>query len=43
MDGWNGSLGYDKDGRTLKIREDEAKTVRLLFNLYAEACGARPG
>lgn len=29
-------FGYDKDGRTLKIRQDEAKTVRLLFNLYAE-------
>ena len=27
-------FGYDKDGRTLKIREDEAKTVRHLFDLY---------
>lgn len=28
--------GYDKDGRSLKIREDEAETVRTLFDLYRE-------
>jgi DNA invertase Pin-like site-specific DNA recombinase len=29
-------LGYDADGRSLKIREDEAKTIRSLFDLYEE-------
>jgi hypothetical protein len=28
------SFGYDADGRTLKIREDEAAVVRQLFELY---------
>ena len=28
-------FGYDKNGRSLKIREDQAKTVRHLFGLYA--------
>lgn len=27
-------LGYDPDGRTLLINEEEAKTVRMLFSLY---------
>lgn len=27
-------LGYDADGRTLTIREDEATTVRTLYDLY---------
>ena len=34
---WMGGLvpfGYDADGRTLKIREDEAAVVRQLFELY---------
>ena len=29
-------LGYEPDGRTLKIVEDEARTVRTLFDLYLE-------
>lgn len=29
-------LGYEPDGRTLKIVEEEAKTVRTLFDLYLE-------
>ncbi|WP_349363823.1 MAG: recombinase family protein [Roseitalea porphyridii] len=29
-------LGYEPDGRTLKIVEDEARTVRALFDLYLE-------
>ncbi len=27
-------LGYDADGRTLKINPDEAKTIRTLYDLY---------
>lgn len=27
-------LGYDADGRTLKIKEDEATTIRTLYDLY---------
>lgn len=29
-------LGYDPDGRTLKINEIEAKTVRTLYDLYEQ-------
>ena len=29
-------LGYDADGRTLRIREDEADTVRSIYRLYRE-------
>ena len=29
-------LGYEPDGRTLKIVDDEARTVRTLFDLYLE-------
>src|SRR6056297_922052 len=29
-------LGYDADGRTLRIREDEAETVRSIYRLYQE-------
>jgi site-specific DNA recombinase len=31
-------LGYDPDGRTLKVNETEAKTIRTLYDLY-EALG----
>ena len=34
--GGNVPLGYKPDGRTLKIVEDEARTVRTLFDLYLE-------
>ena len=34
--GGNVPLGYEPDGRTLKIVEDEARTVRTLFDLYLE-------
>ena len=34
--GGNVPLGYDPDGRTLKINEREAETVRTLYNLYRE-------
>lgn len=33
--GGNVPLGYDSDGRTLRINEEEAGTVRAIFNLYA--------
>jgi len=29
-------LGYDADGRTLRINDEEAETVRTLFRLYLE-------
>ena len=29
-------LGYDADGRSLKIRDDEAQTIRTLYGLYEE-------
>ncbi|MEL7202849.1 MAG: recombinase family protein [Pseudomonadota bacterium] len=29
-------LGYDADGRTLKLNKAEAKTVRVLFDLYEQ-------
>jgi site-specific DNA recombinase len=29
-------LGYDPDGRTLKVNETEAKTIRRLYDLYEE-------
>jgi len=29
-------LGYDASGRTLKIRDDEAQTIRMLYDLYEE-------
>lgn len=32
--GGNVPLGYEPDGRTLKIKEDEAQTVRTLYDLY---------
>ncbi|MDP5220797.1 recombinase family protein [Ruegeria sp. 2205SS24-7] len=34
--GGNVPLGYQADGRTLKIVEEEAETIRTLFNLYLE-------
>ncbi len=34
--GGNIPLGYEPDGRTLKIRQDEAQTVRAIFDLYLE-------
>lgn len=34
--GGNVPLGYQADGRTLKIDEDEAATVRTLYDLYRE-------
>jgi len=34
--GGNVPHGYEPDGRTLKIVEDEARTVRTLFDLYLE-------
>jgi DNA invertase Pin-like site-specific DNA recombinase len=34
--GGNVPLGYEPDGRTLKIVEEEARTVRTLFDLYLE-------
>ena len=34
--GGNVPLGYAADGRTLKIDEDEAVTIRTLFDLYLE-------
>lgn len=34
--GGNIPFGYDKDGRSLKIREDEAGHVRFIFNSYAQ-------
>ncbi|AML51911.1 recombinase family protein [Falsihalocynthiibacter arcticus] len=34
--GGNVPLGYDPDGRTLIIKESEAKTVRVLYDLYRE-------
>lgn len=36
MDGGTIPLGYQPDGRTLKIVEEEAKTVRSLFDLYLQ-------
>lgn len=34
--GGNVPLGYDADGRTLKINDAEAQTVRTLYELYQE-------
>ena len=34
--GGNVPLGYQADGRTLKINMDEAKTIRALYDLYLE-------
>ncbi|MEM7006690.1 MAG: recombinase family protein [Pseudomonadota bacterium] len=34
--GGNVPLGYDADGRTLKINETEAETIKALFRLYIE-------
>ena len=34
--GGNVPLGYEADGRTLKIEPDEAKTIRALYDLYLE-------
>jgi len=34
--GGNPPLGYDPDGRTLKINNEEAETVRLIFQRYLE-------
>lgn len=42
---WMGGLvplGYEADGRTLKIVESEAKTVRTVFRLYLELGAVRP-
>ncbi len=32
--GGNVPLGYEADGRTLKINEEEAETIRLIYDLY---------
>jgi DNA invertase Pin-like site-specific DNA recombinase len=32
--GGNVPLGYEPDGRTLKIKEEDARTVRALFDIY---------
>jgi hypothetical protein len=34
-------LGYQPDGRTLKIDETEAIVIRTLYNLYLEHRGIR--
>ena len=34
--GGNVPLGYDADGRSLRINEDEARTIRTIFDLYLE-------
>lgn len=34
-------LGYQPDGRTLKIDEEEAKTVKTIFKLYSETGNLR--
>jgi len=34
--GGNEPLGYEADGRSLRIKEDEAKTVRTIYQLYLE-------
>ena len=34
--GGNVPLGYEADGRTLKINEEEAATIRTLYELYLE-------
>ena len=34
--GGNIPFGYEPEGRTLRIREDEAATVRILYRLYEE-------
>ncbi|MFK7875156.1 MAG: recombinase family protein [Paracoccaceae bacterium] len=34
--GGNVPLGYDPDGRTLTINEEEAQTVRSIYDLYAQ-------
>lgn len=34
--GGNVPIGYEPDGRTLKINDEEADTVRTLFNLYEQ-------
>ena len=36
-------LGYEKDGRTLRINEAEAETVRTLYALYLKARNAPAG
>ncbi len=34
--GGSAPLGYQPDGRTLKVEETEAETIRTLYNLYLE-------
>jgi len=34
-------LGYEPDGRTLTINKTEAKTVRMVFDLYLKNCNVR--
>ena len=34
--GGNVPLGYEADGRTLKINEEEAETIRLIYDLYLQ-------
>ncbi len=34
--GGNVPLGYDADGRSLRINDEEAETVRVIFDLYLE-------
>ena len=32
-------LGYDREGDTYVINEDQAQTVRMIYDLYDEGCG----
>ena len=34
--GGNVPLGYDPDGRTLKINQSEARTIRIIYDLYEQ-------
>ena len=43
MVGFNGCLGYDyhKEDKTISINEEEAETVRYIFNRYVEGAGGK--
>ena len=34
-------LGYDRDGRDYVVNEDQAKTVRLIYEMYAQGNGLK--
>ena len=40
---FNGCLGYDyhKEDKTISINEEEAETVRYIFNRYVEGAGGK--